>query len=90
MICLGLPIICDVYIPVCPENMYAVTQAIPIYTAASAPNSSIPISVQAIGVLVAPAKTATKPIPARNDTCSGSIADNALPNVAPTKNRGVT
>ena len=56
----------------------------------SAPNSSIPMSVQAIGVLVAPANTATKPIPASNPMGRGTMADKALPNVAPTKNKGVT
>ena len=54
------------------------------------PKSSIPISVQAIGVLVAPAKTATKPNPARKETGKGNNADNALPSVAPTKKSGVT
>ena len=54
------------------------------------PNSSSPIKVHAIGVLVAPAKTATNPIPANKDMGRGMMADKALPNVAPTKNSGVT
>ena len=54
------------------------------------PNSSIPIKVQAIGVLVAPAKTATNPSPANRLIGNGMIKDKALPKVAPTKNKGVT
>ena len=54
------------------------------------PNSSIPIKVQAIGVLVAPAKTATNPSPANRLMGNGMIKDKALPKVAPTKNKGVT
>lgn len=61
-----------------------------MYKALSAPKSSIPIKVQAIGVLVAPAKTATKPIPASNATGSGKNINSALPKVAPIKNNGVT
>ncbi len=89
-ICFGLPTICAVYIPVCPENKYDATHAIPRYIPVSTPKSSIPIKVHAIGVLVAPANTATNPMPAMNDTDNGMIADNALPKVAPTKKRGVT
>ena len=48
------------------------------------------MTVQAIGVCVAPEKTATNPIPAKNDMGKGTIRDKALPSVAPTKNRGVT
>ena len=54
------------------------------------PNNSIPIIVQAIGVCVAPANTATNPIPARSEIGSGSTNDKALPRVVPIKNRGVT
>ena len=54
------------------------------------PNNSIPITVQAIGVWVAPEKTATNPIPAKRAIGIGITVDNALPKVAPTKNRGVT
>lgn len=43
-----------------------------------------------MGVLVAPANTATNPIPARNAVGKGMIMESALPNVAPMKNRGVT
>lgn len=48
------------------------------------------MSVQAIGVCVAPEKTATKPIPAKSAIGSGTIRDKVLPNVAPMKKRGVT
>ncbi|MCY1551734.1 hypothetical protein D9M68_880840 [compost metagenome] len=50
----------------------------------------MPITVQASGVLVAPANTATKPIPASKACGKGIIKDNALPSVAPMKNKGVT
>ena len=48
------------------------------------------IIIQAKGVLVAPAKTATNPIPANNPTGKGTNNDKALPKVAPIKNNGVT
>ncbi len=54
------------------------------------PNNSIPIIVQAIGVWVAPEKTDTKPTPAKSAIGIGINIDNALPKVAPTKNKGVT
>ena len=50
----------------------------------------MPINTQAIGVFVAPAKTATKPIPANKPMGKGIIPLNALPKVAPIKNKGVT
>ena len=56
----------------------------------SIPKSSMPITVQAIGVCVAPENTATNPIPANNAIGNGTKTDNALPKVAPTKKRGVT
>ena len=56
----------------------------------SMPNNSNPIMVQAIGVWVAPEKTATNPIPAKSAIGIGINKDKALPNVAPTKNNGVT
>lgn len=46
--------------------------------------------VQASGVLVAPANTATNPIPASNAIGNGKNHTNTLPNVAPIKNKGVT
>src|SRR6185437_14309850 len=52
--------------------------------------SSIAISADAIGVLAAPANTATKPMPARRDGGSGRIPERAFPSVAPMKKRGVT
>src|SRR6476620_4128695 len=54
------------------------------------PNSSTPISVQASGVLVAPAKTAIKPRPANKSTGAPLMPASTLPRVAPIKNRGVT
>ena len=48
------------------------------------------MTVQAIGVWVAPEKTATNPIPANKAIGKGTITDKALPKVAPTKKRGVT
>ena len=50
----------------------------------------MPISVQAIGVFVAPEKTATNPIPAIRPIGSGKTRLSALPKVAPIKNNGVT
>src|SRR5690606_37433215 len=46
--------------------------------------------VLAMGVLLAPEKTATKPIPASKAMGSGINQTNALPRVAPMKNKGVT
>ena len=40
--------------------------------------------------MVAPAKTATNPIPAKSATGKGKKSDKALPKVAPIKNNGVT
>ena len=54
------------------------------------PNNSNPITVQAIGVCVAPENTATNPIPAKSAIGKGINGDKALPNVAPIKKRGVT
>ena len=48
------------------------------------------MTVQAIGVWVAPEKTATNPIPASSAIGNGTTTDKALPKVAPTKNNGVT
>ena len=56
----------------------------------SYPKSSIPITVQAIGVLVAPENTATNPIPANKAKGSGIKPCRAFPKVAPVKNKGVT
>ena len=58
--------------------------------ALSIPNNSIPNSVQAIGVFVAPEKTAAKPIPASNAMGNGTNQTKALPKVAPIKKMGVT
>ena len=46
--------------------------------------------IQAIGVLLAPAKTATNPIAASKPTGKGKTKDKELPKVAPIKNKGVT
>ena len=43
-----------------------------------------------MGVLLAPAKIAIKPIPANNAVGIGKNALSVLPNVAPIKNKGVT
>src|SRR5450432_482122 len=59
-------------------------------TIGPAPNSSIPMIVQAIGVLVAPANTATNPIAANSGTGAPTARPNAAPDVAPMTNRGVT
>lgn len=61
-----------------------------MYTAPSEPNSSIPIKKQAIGVLVAPQKTAMNPRAARNGPYTCKIPAKALPNVDPIANSGVT
>ncbi len=50
----------------------------------------MPINVQAIGVLVAPANTAIKPNPAIKSIGAPVITPSVLPNAAPIKNRGVT
>ena len=48
------------------------------------------MSVQAMGVLVAPAKTAMKPRPANKSTGAPNNRASVYPKVAPMKNRGVT
>lgn len=54
------------------------------------PNISIPMARHAKGACVAPANTATKPIPANKETGNGKNIDKALPKVAPIKKSGVT
>src|SRR3954447_2283478 len=54
------------------------------------PNSSTPITVHASGVFVAPANTATKPIPAIRGTGTPSGWASEAPRVAPITNSGVT
>ena len=76
--------------PVNPEKKYEIKQAMPIKIALSIPNNSIPSKVQAIGVLLAPANTAAKPIPASKATGKGTNHTNAFPSVAPIKKSGVT
>ena len=53
-------------------------------------NNSIAIIVQAIGVLIAPANTATKHIPINDAVGNGNSKLIVLPSVAPIKNSGVT
>ena len=48
------------------------------------------MTVQAIGVFVAPAKTATNPMPASNPMGNGINQMSTFPKAAPIKNRGVT
>src|SRR3569833_1942379 len=50
----------------------------------------MPISVHASGVFVAPAKTATKPSPAKRSTGACVYRAITFPRVAPMKNNGVT
>ena len=57
---------------------------------ASMPNNSIPITMEAMEQWVAPANTATKPIPASSAIGSGINQIRIFPKVAPIKNRGVT
>src|SRR4051794_23986862 len=52
--------------------------------------SSMAMRVQARGVLVAPAKTATKPSAAKRSTGAWRSRARAWPRVAPMKKRGVT
>ncbi|GAB3815262.1 hypothetical protein GCM10028895_09170 [Pontibacter rugosus] len=59
-------------------------QANAIKTALSDPKSSIDIIVHESGVLVAPEKTATKPMPAMRAIGKGKACERALPRVAPT------
>ena len=73
-----------------PDTRYETVHAIKKYGKAVAPNSSNPIKVQAIGVLVAPEKTAIKPIAAEKAIGKSKYIDNMLPSVAPIKNKGVT
>ena len=54
------------------------------------PKSSIAIMLLAIGVLVAPAKTATNPMPANKAIGKGMKWPNAFPNAAPINHSGVT
>jgi hypothetical protein len=46
---------------------------------ASGPKSSSAMRLEAMGVLAAPAKTATKPIAASSEGGSGRMAERALP-----------
>ena len=62
----------------------------PTKTPASHPNNSMPITMEAMEQLVAPANTATNPIPARSAKGSGINQIRILPKVAPIKNKGVT
>ena len=62
----------------------------PTKTPASHPNNSMPITMEAMEQLVAPANTATNPIPARSDKGRGINQIRILPKVAPIKNKGVT
>lgn len=61
-----------------------------MYMAPSEPNSSIPIKKQAIGVLVAPQKTAIKPRAAKKGPYTCNIPAKTFPSVAPIVNNGVT
>ena len=76
--------------PTEPEEKYAIVHPMAINIPGAIPNNSIPIIEQAIGVWVAPEKTATNPTPAKSAIGIGIMVDRALPNVAPTKNKGVT
>lgn len=58
--------------------------------AACQPKSSMAMILQAIGVFVHPAKTATNPVAASKAKGNGRSSASALPRVAPIKNRGVT
>ncbi len=69
---------------------YEPKQAIAIIGEALIPKSSRANNTEAMGVLVAPAKTATRPIPANNDCGKGINQISTLPKVAPIKNNGVT
>ena len=55
-----------------------------------APNNSAPKHIHAKGVLAAPANTATDPKAAKKVRGNGMIQTNALPTLAPIKNKGVT
>ena len=65
-------------------------QASASHGACVAPNNSIPIKVQAMGVFVPPAKTATIPKAAMRSIGAPVIVANEFPNAAPTKKSGVT
>ena len=65
-------------------------QATASSTIGPAPNSSTPMIVQASGVLVAPANTATKPMAAMSWTGTPSSCPWVAPSVAPITNSGVT
>ena len=62
----------------------------PMYRPACRPKISTPITMEAMAQCVAPANTATKPIPARSAMGSGINQIRILPSVAPIKNKGVT
>src|SRR4051812_17451679 len=76
--------------PRCALTVYDATHAIANGTAAAAPNSSTPMTVQAIGVFVAPANTATKPTAANSGTGPSRPRPRVTRRVAPMTNRGVT
>ena len=54
------------------------------------PNSSMPMTVHAKGVLAAPANTATKPRDAMKSCGTPSKVPRVQPRAAPMKNKGVT
>src|SRR5262245_3896279 len=72
------------------EHTYDTTHAIATGTIGPAPKSSTAITVQAMGVFVAPAKTATKPIAANSGLGACSAQASVEPSVAPMTNSGVT
>src|SRR5215213_4507235 len=72
------------------EHTYDSTHATATGTIGPLPNSSTAITVQAIGVLVAPANTATKPIAANSGVGACSAQPSVAPSVAPITNSGVT
>src|SRR5690606_16102188 len=76
--------------PLFPETTKLIKQVIRKNIPYCQPNSSIAITVQAIGVLVHPANTETKPAAASRASGRGTNGANALPKVAPIKNKGVT
>src|SRR3954463_16142628 len=73
-----------------PEQAYDAKQPIARGIASAVPNSSTPITVQAIGVLVAPANAPTNPTAAPTAGSSPMAGARADPAVAPTTNSGVT
>lgn len=73
-----------------PETTKAITEAIAARLATRDPKSSAAKIVAAMGVLAAPARTATKPIQLKSTGSRLKIEAKVAPDAAPIKSVGVT